>query len=149
MSHYETKLHWKRTTTDFKYESYDRTHEIKFTGGQTLKGSSAPEYLGKAEHANPEELLLAALSSCHMLTFLAVAAKSHLVLESYDDEATCYLEKGENGILYVTRATLRPKVVFSGDTPSEDKIRLMHEKSHKNCFIANSVTTKIAVEPIF
>lgn len=149
MSHYETSLSWKRTTSDFKYDSYDRSHKIRFPGGQTIQGSSAPEYLGKAEHANPEELLLAALSSCHMLTFLAIAAKSHLTLDSYEDEATCYLEKGETGILYVTRAVLRPKVKFSGETPTEDKIRLIHEKSHKNCFIANSVNTKISVEPIF
>lgn len=149
MSQYETKLTWKRTTSDFKYDTYDRTHQITFPGGQVINGSSAPEYLGNREHANPEEVLLAALSGCHMLTFLAIAAKSHLTLDSYEDDASCFLEKGENGMLYVTRAVLRPKVKFSGEAPSEDKIRFMHEKSHKNCFIANSVTTKVSVDPVF
>lgn len=147
MSQHRIELTWKRKTPDFSYETYDRTHEIKFEGGSKMAASSAPEYLGKRELANPEEMLVAALSSCHMLTFLAIAAKSRLTLESYEDRASGTLEKGSDGKLWVTKVVLRPKVSFSGAVPSAQKVKDMHDKSHHHCFIASSVKTEVSVEP--
>src|SRR5512134_3385223 len=112
MSEHRISLAWKRQTTDFTYDTYDRTHTVMFEGGQTIQTSAAPAYLGKAEYANPEELLAASLSSCHMLTFLAIAAKSRYIVDSYEDETTAILDKNAEGAMAVTKIVLRPKVFF-------------------------------------
>ncbi|MDL1871742.1 OsmC family peroxiredoxin [Deltaproteobacteria bacterium PRO3] len=148
MSEHRAALAWKRETPDFKYESYDRTHELRFGGGASLQASSAPQYLGRAEFPNPEELLAASASSCHFLTFLAIAAKSRFVVDEYRDEAVAILEKNAAGKEAVTRILLRPSVRFGGDNlPAPEKIRQMHERAHELCFIANSLTSEILVEP--
>lgn len=139
MSEHKATITWKRNTQDFAYDTYDRTHVVRFEGGIEVKGSAAEEFLGKKELANPEELLVAALSSCHMLTFLAISAKSRLTVDSYEDKAIGYLEKNAEGKLCVTRIELHPKVIFGGEKPTPEKYKDLHEKSHKNCFIANSV----------
>ena len=109
--------------------------------------SAAPEFLGRAELPNPEEALVAALSSCHMLTFLAVAARKRLVVNSYEDEAVGVMAKNEDGRLAVTRVVLRPRIVWGGErTPTAEEIARMHEISHRECFIANSVRTEVVVE---
>lgn len=147
MSEHRAKVSWKRNTPDYAYETYDRTHTIHFEGGTQFQASSAAEFLGKKELPNPEEMLAAALSSCHMLTFLAVAAKSRLVVDSYEDEAVAVLDKNANGKLCVTKTVLKPRVVFGGEQPSHEKILDLHEKAHKNCFIANSVACQVLIEP--
>lgn len=148
MSEHRAALAWKRETPDFKYESYDRTHELRFGGGASLQASSAPQYLGRAEFPNPEELLAASASSCHFLTFLAIAAKSRFVVDEYRDEAVAILEKNAAGKEAVTRIFLRPSVRFGGENlPSPEKIRQMHERAHELCFIANSLTSEILLEP--
>jgi organic hydroperoxide reductase OsmC/OhrA len=147
MSEYKAHLHWKNTGNDFVYETFDRTHQIKFPGGLELKGSSAPEYAGKKELANPEELLAATLASCHMLTFLAVSAKSRLHVESYEDEPVATLDKNAEGKLAVTHIRLNPRAKFKGETPSAEKLQELHNKAHRNCFIANSLACKMTVEP--
>ncbi|MCC7343739.1 MAG: OsmC family protein [Deltaproteobacteria bacterium] len=148
MSEHRAALAWKRETPDFKYESYDRTHELRFGGGTSIQGSSAPQYLGRAELPNPEELLAASASSCHFLTFLAIAAKSRFAVDEYRDEAVAILEKNAAGKEAVTRIFLRPSVRFGGDSlPTPEKIRQMHERAHELCFIANSLTSEIVVEP--
>lgn len=147
MSEHRVSLSWERKTPDFTYDGYDRTHEVGFPGGQKLRGSSAPEFLGRAEHANPEELLAAALASCHMLTFLAIAARSRWTVDAYADDAVAYLEKNEQGKLAITRVTLRPQVRFGGaSAPTPEQIRSAHQKAHANCFIANSVRCAVNVE---
>lgn len=147
MAEYRAKLTWKNTGNDFVYETFDRSHLVGFPGGQELKGSSAPEYLGKKELANPEELLAATLASCHMLTFLAVSAKSRLHVESYEDEPVATLDKNAEGKLAVTHIRLNPKAKFKGETPSPEKLQELHAKAHRNCFIANSLACKMAIEP--
>ena len=93
---------------------------------------------------------MAALSSCHMLTFLAIAAKKRFVVDSYEDNAVGILEKDPAGKLAMTRVTLRPDIVFSGEKrPSEQQIEKMHHDSHKQCFIASSVKTDVTVEAPF
>ncbi len=147
MSNHISRLAWKRGSQDFTYETYVRDHRIKMATGLEFSASAAPEYRGTPTLTNPEELLVAALSSCHMLTFLAVAAKKGHVVESYDDEAIGVLEKNETGPIHVTRVVLHPRIVFGGTAPDADAIAKMHEQAHRGCFIANSVRTVVTVEP--
>lgn len=127
--------------------SYNRAHDWQFTAA-TVPASATKEYRGDESRVNPEEALVAALSSCHMLTFLAVAAKRKLSLDSYRDEASGVLEKNAEGKLAITRVTLRPKIVWSaGVTVSAEDLTKMHHDAHVGCFIANSVKTEITVEP--
>jgi organic hydroperoxide reductase OsmC/OhrA len=146
MSEYRAKLLWKRETSDFSYETFDRTHTVTYGGGISLKASSASEYFGKAEYVNPEESLAAAVASCHLLTFLAVAAKSRLIVDQYQDEPVAFLCNNEEGKMAVTQIRLCPKITFGGDVPSPEKIKWLHEKAHKNCFIANSLRCEVIVE---
>ena len=146
MSEHIAKIKWKNEATDFDYETYDRTHLVEFPGGK-VTASSAPEYKGDARFVNPEEMLAAAIASCHMLTFLAVAAKSRLHLLTYSDRAVAHLEKDTDGITRVTRVDLHPKVTFKEDVPAE-KQTSMHEKAHRNCFVANSVKCEVRVNEL-
>jgi organic hydroperoxide reductase OsmC/OhrA len=146
MSEHRARIDWQRGDAPFTYEGYDRTHRWRFGGGAELDASSAPEYRGRAELPNPEEALVAALSSCHMLTFLAIAARRRFVVESYQDDAVGHMEKNAAGRLAVTRVELRPRIRFSGDKqPDAAELARLHELSHRECFIANSVTTEVSV----
>ncbi len=145
MSEHVAKIRWRRSTEDFRYETYDRRPTVTFGGGSRLHASSAPEFKGRPELANPEEMLVAALSSCHMLTFLAIAARKRLIVDSYDDDAIGFMTKNAEGKLYVSRVNLRPRVRFAEPVDAE-KVRSIHELSHRECFIANSVLTKVDVE---
>ncbi len=147
MSEHRAKIAWKLNTDGFDYKTYNREHCWEFQGGETVRASAAPAFLGKSEFVDPEEALVAALSACHMLTFLAIASRKKFVIESYDDDAVGYMEKNEAGKSAITRVVLRPDIVFSGDNPpSQRDLGWMHEKAHKECFIANSVTTEITIE---
>jgi organic hydroperoxide reductase OsmC/OhrA len=148
MSDHKATVNWKRETSDFVYDTFDRTHTIKFEGGIQCQASSAPDFMGKAQWVNPEELLAAALASCHMLTFLAVASKSRLNVKSYHDEAVAKLDKNSEGKMCVTQITLHPKVEFEpADSVSLEKLNELHAKAHKHCFIANSIAARVAIEP--
>jgi organic hydroperoxide reductase OsmC/OhrA len=147
MSEHTITLNWKRTTPDFNYKTYERTHTINFSGGSHIQVTAAPEYLGDPKITNPEELLVAALSSCHMLTFLALAAYKGLIIDNYNDEAIGVVGKNAAGKMAVTQVTLRPKITFSGNQPDAQVLHEIHEKAHVNCFIANSVNTEVKVEP--
>src|SRR4051812_26108534 len=131
--HYAT-IQWKNEGNDFSYPAYDRTHTWTFEGGTIVKAASAPEFLGKIEFVNPEEAFVASLSSCHMLTFLAIASRKRFIVESYSDAAFGLLEKNEKGRLAVTIVTLNPVVEFKGDKfPTQEQITEMHEISHEEC----------------
>lgn len=148
MSIHHTTTRWSRTSPDFAYDTYPREHTLELGGGQTIEGSATVEYNGKAGRTNPEELLVAALSSCHMLTFLAVCSKKSLVVERYDDQAEGHLEKGPDGRSWVTRVTLRPSVTFAeGTVVDEPTLSRLHASAHRGCFIASSVKTEVTVEP--
>ena len=90
---------------------------------------------------------MAALSSCHMLTFLAIAARKRFVVDAYEDDAVGFLEKNGAGALAVTRVLLRPRIAFAGDGPAPEVLEKMHHLAHETCFIANSVRTDVRVEP--
>jgi len=146
MEHHATIL-WRRTSESFTYDSYNRAHEWRFHS-VTVPASAAPGFRGDATMVNPEEAFVASLSSCHMLTFLALAAKKRFSLDSYTDEAVGYLEKNDKGRLAVTRVLLRPQVQWSqGISVSPADLESLHHQAHEGCFIANSVKTDVSVEP--
>jgi organic hydroperoxide reductase OsmC/OhrA len=147
MSEHHATISWRRSSADFTYLTYNRAHDWRFTSA-TVPASATKEFRGDESRVNPEEALVAALSSCHMLTFLAVAAKRKFTLDSYEDAAVGVLEKNTEGKLAITRVTLRPKIVWSaGVSVSPDDLAKLHHDAHEGCFIANSVKTEVVVEP--
>ncbi len=148
MSEHRIALDWSRNGGSFERGNYPKNHAIRFDGGQTLRNSSAPgDYGGDASASNPEELLLSALSSCHMLTFLAVAANRGYVIDGYHDDAVAELGKNADGKIAVVKATLAPKVAFSGDKrPNAEDYAALHARAHAACFIANSVKTQVELK---
>jgi organic hydroperoxide reductase OsmC/OhrA len=147
MSEHKITLTWKRGDTPFEYQKYPRDHTWKFDGGHEMQASAAPAFLGNPKNVDPEEAFVASLSSCHMLTFLAVAAKKKFVLDEYVDEAVGHMEKNAEGKMAITHVTLKPRIKFSGDKqPNDQELDEMHHTAHDQCFIANSVKTEITVE---
>ncbi len=146
MSEHRASILWTRSTEDFRYESYNREHTWSFEGGVQVPASAAPEFLGAADAVDPEEAFVASLSSCHMLTFLAIAARKRHTVESYRDAAVGFMEKNEKGRLAITRVELRPQIEFGGERkPGFEQIERMHELAHEQCFIANSVRTHVRI----
>lgn len=148
MSEHHGGVRWKRTSSDFTYDSYNRSHEMIFKHGAVRVASSgAPEFKGDADRVDPEEAFVASLSSCHMLTFLAICARKRITVESYEDDAVGYLEK-DGGKLWMTRVILRPSVRFAQNAKVDAAtLAQIHHHSHEECFIANSVKTDVKVEP--
>ena len=147
MSQHCATIRWNRESPEFTYDSYNRAHQWEFDAGIEVAASSAPAYLGETDRVDPEEAFVAALASCHMLTFLALAAKKRIVVDSYTDEAVGFMEKNADGRLAITRVTLRPRIDFGGtNRPSSDEIAKLHGTAHEHCFIANSVRTTVTVE---
>jgi len=148
MSEHKASISWQRGEREFTYDSYSRDHSWRFDGGVEIAGSAAPAYLGNPKHVDPEEAFVAAVASCHMLTFLAVAARKRIVVDRYEDEAVGHMEKNDAGKLAITRVTLRPRIRFGGaGAPTPKDVAQLHHLAHENCFIANSVRTEIEVEP--
>jgi organic hydroperoxide reductase OsmC/OhrA len=147
MSEHRAAISWSRDGADFSYDSYPRRHSWSFVGGTRIEASSAPDYRGDPELVDPEEAFVASIASCHMLTFLALAARRRLVVDRYEDAAVGFLEKNGEGRLAVTRVTLRPAVTFGGRAASAEELARLHELAHEHCFIANSVRTEVSVEP--
>jgi organic hydroperoxide reductase OsmC/OhrA len=146
MSEHQVTLEWKRETPEFTYQTYNRDHDWIFDGATTVRASAAPAYLGNARCVDPEEAFVASLSSCHMLTFLAIACKKRFVVDAYEDHAVGILDKDSAGRLAVTKVTLRPEVRFGGQrAPNPDELAQLHEQAHEACFIANSVKTDVVV----
>jgi organic hydroperoxide reductase OsmC/OhrA len=148
MAEHHIALNWEKGDAPFTYEAYPRNHAISFKNGQeTLTASSSPAYRGDGSKADPEDLLVAALASCHMLSFLAIAAKKKLTVHSYQDDAIGFLENDSStagGKLWIARVILRPHVVIDADA---DTLAHIHHLAHEACFIANSVKTRVSVEP--
>jgi len=147
MSEHHAIIKWVNEKEDFSYKAYDRTHSWTFEGGTVIRASSAPEFLGVITFVNPEEAFVASLSSCHMLTFLAIASRKKFTVGSYTDLAKGMLEKNSAGRLAMTRVELTPEIRFTGEKiPDVNEIHEMHEMSHRECFIANSVHTEVTVK---
>ncbi len=147
MSDFNVEISWQHAPRAGHPDDYGRSHQWRLTGGQTLRASAAPDYAGDANHTNPEEGLIAALSSCHMLTFLALAAKRGFKVGFYRDQASGTLGKNGQGRMAITEVVLHPVITFDGATPSTEELDKLHESAHRNCFIANSITAEVRIEP--
>ena len=148
MSEHHASVTWARGERGFSYEEYGRDHTVAFGTGSAMAASAAVEYRGSPTLPNPEELLVAALSSCHMLTFLAICAKKKIVIERYEDAAVGWLERPTGQPMHVTRVVLRPRVTFGAAPPDAAALAALHEQAHHGCFIAQSVKTEVTVEPV-
>jgi organic hydroperoxide reductase OsmC/OhrA len=144
MAEHKITLNWAKGDVPFTYDVYPRNHQITFKNGKPETFSAAPVYKGDPSKGDPEDMLVAALSSCHMLSFLAIAAKKKFVMTSYEDDAVGYLEN-KDGKLWMTRVILRPQIVFE-NAPDAATLEQMHHMAHEQCFIANSVKTDVSVE---
>jgi len=146
MSEHRVNLRWERGSSEFTYETYPRDHRWAFDGGATVRVTAAPAYKGNPELVDPEEAFVAALSSCHMLTFLALAAKKKLVVDRYTDDAVGHMAKTPEGRTAITRVELHPSIDFGGDGPPDAAtLDALHHKAHELCFIANSVKSDVVV----
>jgi len=139
---YSTRLSWDGSTGD-GYRAYGRAHDVELAGG-TLPVSADPAFRGDESLTNPEQLLLAAASSCQLLSFLAVAALAKIDVLAYEDEATAVMPDATEG-MRITEIVLRPRItVRRGDEPT---VAQLVEKAHHQCFVANSLNTDVRVEP--
>jgi organic hydroperoxide reductase OsmC/OhrA len=153
MSEYTAEVEWERGEQVFTDNRYSRRHLIRFDGGASLAASSSehvvPRYSDPTA-ADPEELFVASLSSCHMLWFLSIAAKQKFLVDRYVDASAGVMLPNENGKLWMAIITLRPTVTFAGDRrPSHEELDALHAEAHRECFIANSVRTDVRIEPVY
>ena len=146
MSEHRATIEWERGFAEFKYASYPRDHMWTFEGGIRVDASAAPGYLGNPDYVDPEESYVASLSSCHMLTFLAIAVREGLVVDRYRDAAVGYMGRNADGKMTVARVVLRPEITLGSPVPSPEALKKLHEIAHGECFIANSVHTSVTVE---
>ncbi|MBX2884975.1 MAG: OsmC family protein [Granulosicoccus sp.] len=155
MSRYFSKTIWLRQSgEDFIGKKYSRGHIWEFDGGVRVPASASPHIVplpySVEENVDPEEAFVASLSSCHMLFFLDIASSKRYIIDSYTDEAVGVMEKNESGVMMMTKVTLRPAIIFSGENqPTEDQIEKIHHRAHSMCFIANSVKTEVLTEPVY
>ncbi len=146
MSDHFAEVQWLFAAHQEDATTYSRDHRVTLENGQVIANSAAPAFLGNAAMSNPETLLLAALASCHMLTFLAVAGKRGFRVSHYHDKAVGTLGKNSEGRMAITHCTLNPKIEFiSENSPSPEQLYKLHESSHRNCFIANSLSVKVDI----
>jgi organic hydroperoxide reductase OsmC/OhrA len=149
MSEHRATVRWQNNGPGLDYDHFSRDHTWAVKEGRlTVPVSAAPAYKGNPDLLDPEDALVGALASCHMLTFLAIAARRRLVVEDYADAAVGWLEPDAEGRLALTRVELRPVVRFAPVPPlSEEEYLKLHDKAHRGCFIANSVKTEITCIP--
>jgi organic hydroperoxide reductase OsmC/OhrA len=150
MSSHDARISWA-TDGNFASGKYSRRHEWRFDGGAVVTGSSSPHVvrppLSDPAGVDPEEALVAAVSSCHMLWFLSLAHDQGFEVASYVDEASGAMGRIGEGRFALTRIALRPQIVFTGRQPSADELEQLHHEAHERCFIANSLKTEVVVEP--
>lgn len=151
MSEYVAMVRWSRDEQDFALNKYSRAHNWEFDGGVVVPASASPHHVPPPQsveaNVDPEEALVAAASSCHMLSFLAIAAKQRFVVDTYVDRAVGTMEEIEKDKYAISRVTLRPKVSFSGARlPTVEELERLHHSAHEYCFIANSLKAEITTE---
>ncbi len=152
MSTYTARIRWQRGDQKFTDNRYSRGHTWKFDGGTEVPASASPHVvplpMSVEAAVDPEEAFVAAVSSCHMLWFLSLAAKRGYVVDSYTDDAEGVMARNAAGKVAVTKVTLRPLVVFSGaNSPDRAALDALHHAAHEQCFIANSIRSEVVCEP--
>lgn len=151
MATYHATIKWARGQDEFLRQKYSRGHTWHFDEGVSVPASASPHVLKPpltVEAAvDPEEAVVAALSSCHMLFLLSYLSRAGYVVDSYEDAAEALMEKRADGKTALTRATLRPHVVFRERAPSAEEFAKFHHEAHEECYIANSVNFPVNVEP--
>ena len=150
MSAHTVVVEWERRGSAFIDHRYSRVHRVRFDGGVEIAGSSSPSVV-RAPFSNPaavdpEESFVAALSTCHMLWFLDLAATDGVVIDRYADRAEGYLTRRSDGRMWLSRVLLAPQLVIgAGRAPSDALIDDLHHRAHQECFLANAVKTEIEV----
>ena len=153
MGEYKATVVWEREGATFTDSRYSRGHRWIFDGGIEVPASSSPHVvrlpMSVEAAVDPEEAFVASLSSCHMLSFLWIAARRGFLVDAYRDQAIGTLAKNAAGRLAMTVVVLRPEIRFgAGSQPSAADLDAMHHEAHDQCFIANSVTTEVRCEPV-
>lgn len=152
MAQHRAFIEWENTGGDFTKGKFSRRHVWRFDGGLEVPASPSPSVVpapySDESAVDPEEAFVASLASCHMLTFLFLASRKGFEIARYEDEAVGTMERGENGVPWMSSVTLAPRVDYVGEKrPTPDEEAGLHEKAHEQCFIANSVKTAITVSP--
>lgn len=151
MEEIAVSIEWSRNGALFTDNRYPRAHVWRFDGGTVLAASSSPAIVpvpfSDPSAVDPEEAFVASLSSCHMLWFLSIAARAGLVVESYRDQPAGRMGNDPAGRMVVLEVTLRPEVVWGGASPPPaSRVDQLHEQAHAECFLANSVRTRVTVQ---
>ena len=151
MGSYTATVDWAlQPGEDFVAGRYSRRHTVAFDAGITIPASASPHVVpapwSAADAVDPEEMFVAAISNCHMLSFLYIASKAGFTVLSYRDEAEGVMRKTPEGKIAVTRVALRPVIVFEGRQPTPEELDHLHHEAHEVCYIASSVKTEIVIE---
>jgi organic hydroperoxide reductase OsmC/OhrA len=146
MSVHEASINWQHNSHETEANTYSRNHLVTLNGGQEVNVSASVEFKGDPNCADPEQMLVSAVSSCHMLFFLAIAELKGYQVESYQDDPKGYLESNEKKGKEITRIELSPRITFGGDKlPDQKVISGIHANAHSNCFIRNSITAEVTI----
>lgn len=152
MADYTATIAWARAAGEpFSDSRYSRGHQWSFDGGVSFRASSSPHVVPRFSDpagVDPEEAFVAALASCHMLTFLHLAARARLVVDSYHDTAVGRMSRTPQGGLWVSTVILHPQVVWGAAAPTLAAEDDLHHTAHLECFIANSVRSEVLCEPV-
>jgi len=151
MSEHSAIVRWQRGSDEFTRGRYSRRHEWRFDGGAVVPASAAPSNVrapwSDPAGVDPEEALVAAIASCHMLWFLALAAERGFIVDRYEDGAAGTMQRVANGREAITDVVLHPRIVFGGERkPDAGEIAALHKSAHEHCYIANSVKSTIRIE---
>ena len=146
MSELSVNLNWNRKEKDLSPGKFSSEHEISYNDHFMVKADSAPDWGGSDENTNPEQALAASLSSCHMMTFLTLSAKTKWPVLSYEDHAIAHLGKNDKKQMIVNKIDLNPKVSFdNGFEVTNEELEKMHDRAHRYCFIANTLDSSVEV----
>ena len=150
MAEHRATIAWQNRGPDFSKGQYSREHTWTFDGGATVPASPSPAVVpspwSNPAGVDPEEAFVAAIASCHMLTFLHKAREAGFVVARYVDDAEGVMEEIGGGRMAVTRVTLRPQITYEGRSPTPAERDRLHHGAHEECFIANSVKTEVVVQ---
>ncbi|MFN0140490.1 MAG: OsmC family protein [Pyrinomonadaceae bacterium] len=150
MSTYTAKVVWKSDAPEtFTLNRYTRGHTWEFDGGVSVPASASPHVVPRFSieaAVDPEEALVASASSCHMLTFLYLAAKAGFNIAAYEDNAVGEMATLEDGRQWIAKITLDPQVEWLGDAPNAEQLADLHHRAHDQCYIANSIKSEIVIK---